>query len=329
MMPFLVLLIVSISWESAAAAVKPGAVCAKKGQVVILSGKKYLCQVSGKKLVWSKGTLVATPTPVLPPSASILTKPPADMTGINDQAGVFSTGLDPAFVTLGPKLGNRPELPAYAGQTGLVAEVADGSPVLAPMNMRMIGFNSRSSDYRIATNGVRQEPFDDLEICFESSIAEWPGLIFCVYHLQNSPLLLGMNRDPSCSNATEWPGPLRAQGRQFYVVDDYLLPETKISASCQGMIGSGVSRGSVIGYAGSVGTHSQLPIRMKVRDKSINPTVEKGDKYLHWVQPDVFFYWKCFGVSATFAPGVLAYPFECDGYQVSTGQRSKEFKYKS
>lgn len=328
-LPLLALLLVSLSWVPAAAAVKTGAPCTKKGQIKILSGKRYLCQLSGKKLIWSKGTLVASPTPnpsITP--ASILTKPPIDMTDINDHADVFSTGLDPAFVTLGPKLGNRPELPSYPTQTGLVAEVVDGAPVLAPMDMRFIGFNNRNSDYRIAANGTRQEPFNDLELCFESTDAYWPGLIFCVYHLQNSPLLKRLNRNPLCSNATQWPGPLRAEGRQFFPDSDYMLRGTQTSASCEPLLGRSLSRGSVVGYAGSTGPHSQAPIRMKVRDKSVNPTVIKGDRYLHWVQPDVFFYWKCFGVGVKFAPGVLAYPFECNGYRVSTEQRSIEFKYK-
>lgn len=329
MLPLLALLLVSLSWEPAAAVVKSGAPCSKKGQVKIVSGKRYVCQVSGRKLIWSKGTLVASPTPspsITP--ASILTKPPTDMTDINDHAKVFSTGLDPAIVTLGPKVGNQANLPSYSGQTGLVAEVADGAPVLAPMNLRFIGFNNRNSDYRIAADGKRQVPFNDLELCFESTDTDWPGLIFCVYHLQNSPLLSGLNRNPLCSNAIEWPGPLRAEGHQFYTDADYILAGTQTSESCQALLGRSMSRGSVIGYAGSTGNHSQAPIRMKVRDRSVNPTVLKGDRYLHWVQPDVFFYWKCFGAGAKFAPGVLAYPFECDGYRVPAEQRSIEFKYK-
>ena len=261
-------------------------------------------------------TSTFTANPSLTPPASALTTPPADLRGINDHADVFSTGLDPAVVTLGPKVGNQPALPSYAGQTGLVVEVVNGTPVLAPMNLLFIGFNNRNSDYRIAVNGTRQVPFNDLELCFESTDADWPGLIFCVYHLQNSPLLRGLNQNPLCSNAIEWPGPLRAEGHQFYTDADYMLAGTQTSASCQSFLGRSVSRGSVIGYAGSVGDHSQAPIRMKVRDPSINPTVLKGDRYLHWVQPDVFFYWKCFGADAEFAPGVLAYPFECSGYRV-------------
>lgn len=310
-------------------------ICATGSKQVIGGTQLVNTACASTKVVVLKPKATVSPTPIstVSPSpsvkpASILTNPPSDMTGINDHADVFSTGLDPVVVTLGPKLSNRPELPSYSGQTGLVAEVPNGSPALAPMNLRFIGFNNRNSDYRIAADGTRQVPFNDLELCFESTSADWPGLIFCVYHLQNSPLLLGLNRNPACSNAVEWPGPLRAEGRQFYTDADYILTGTQTSASCQALLGAVVSRGSVIGYSGSTGSHSQLPIRVKVHDKSANPTAKKGDKYLHWVQPDVFFYWKCFGADVKFEPGVLAYPFECDGYKVPTEQRSIEFKYK-
>ncbi|OIQ82562.1 hypothetical protein GALL_356610 [mine drainage metagenome] len=308
-------------------------ICATGSKRSVGSGESGNTACASTRLVVVKAAVSRTPSttfttsPSLIPPASALTKPPTDLRGINDHAEVFSTGLDPAFVTLGPKLGNRPSLPSYSGQTGLVEEVANGSPVLAPLNLRFIGFNDRNSDYRIAANGIRQVPFDDLELCFESTSTDWPGLIFCVYHLQNSPLLRGLNQSPLCSNATEWPGPLRAEGHQFFTDADYMLAGTTTSASCQALLGRSISRGSVIGYAGSVGSHSQAPIRIKVRDRSINSTVKKGDQHLHWVQPDVFFYWKCFAPGVEFAPGVLAYPFDCDGYRVPSVQRSVEFKY--
>jgi hypothetical protein len=88
-----------------------------------------------------------------------------------------------------------------------------------------------------------------------------------------------------------------------------------------------VKRGDVIAYSGTVGGHSQAPIMKKVPDKAINPTVKSGDKNLHWVQGDVFFYWKCYGKNVQFEQGVLAYPWECDGYTAPTEQQSVDFKY--
>ncbi len=47
------------------------------------------------------------------------------------------------------------------------------------------------------------------------------------------------------------------------------------------------------------------------------------------VQPGAFFYWKCYGPDANFPSGVLAYPFECEGYQLSAEQYDVNFKYTS
>ena len=66
--PALALLLVA-TMAQAATAPKPGAVCAKAGQVKIVKNKKYICVKSGKKLTWNKGAVVPTPkssaTPVV------------------------------------------------------------------------------------------------------------------------------------------------------------------------------------------------------------------------------------------------------------------------
>ena len=48
----------------AQAAVKAGSACSKLGSTSTVSGKKYTCIKSGKKLVWNKGVVVVKPTPV-------------------------------------------------------------------------------------------------------------------------------------------------------------------------------------------------------------------------------------------------------------------------
>jgi len=312
-----------------ASKITPGSPCKVYQSKSIYLNKQYTCIKSGKKLVWSKGVVVKKPTPVPPTkiSVSALSKPPVNMQGINDQHVLFSGGMDPAFVTLGPKTGSRPDLGSYAGKTGVNFEIPLGKPILAPMDAHFIGFNDRNSDFRNGMDGTLQVPFDDLELCFESTSSDWPGLIFCFYHLQNSPLLLGINKTPACSNAKEWPGPLLAQGWQFFTENDYSTPLNSVSESCQALLGREVKRGAVIAYSGTVGDHSQAPIKMKVLDKSLNPTVKSGNKNLHWVQGDVFFYWKCYGMNAQFEKGVLAYPWECDGYTVPVEEQSVDFKY--
>lgn len=345
-----ILLILLLAIESAAttahAKVTPGAACSKVGVTSKSGGLIFTCIKSGKKLVWSKGKKIIKPDPTLTPkpipqpnpirttlifppesSASAITQPPVNMVGINDQHGQFSGGMDPAYVTLGPKVGTHPEFGTYDTKNGVNFEIGYALPILAPIDAKFIGFNNRNSDFRNGMDGTLQAPFDDLALCFESTNSDWPGLIFCFYHLLNSPLLLGINTSPLCSNAKEWPGPLRAEGWQFFTNNDDNKIGDKTSASCQALLGRAVKRGDVLAYSGTVGTHSQAPITMKVPDKSINPTIIKGDRNLHWVQGDVFFYWKCFSKNSSFEKGVLAYPWECGGYKAPVEQRSVSFKY--
>jgi hypothetical protein len=54
----------------ALAAVKPGMACKVLGKTSTSSGIKYTCVKSGKKLVWNKGVVKATPTPTSTPSAT-------------------------------------------------------------------------------------------------------------------------------------------------------------------------------------------------------------------------------------------------------------------
>lgn len=341
------LLVFGTSVNSAVAKVIPGSKCSKVGVTSKANGMIFTCKKSGKKLIWSKGKKIVVPAPTLsskqipqsnpirtttvfPPkdSASAITLPPVNMVGINDQHGQFSGGMDPNYVTLGPKTGTHPEMGSYDGKNGVNFEIAYGLPILAPIDARFIGFNNRNADYRAADAlGPLRQPFDDLALCFESISPQWPGVIFCFYHLVNSPLLLGINNSPLCSNAKEWPGPLRAEGWQFFTNNDGYKIGDAVSASCKALLGRTVKRGDVIAYSGTVGTHSQAPIAMKVPDKSINPTIIKGDPNLHWVQGDVFFYWKCFSKTAVFEKGVLAYPWECGGYQAPREQRLITYKY--
>lgn len=346
---------------AAAAKIVAGRKCAKLEMSSIFGNYKYTCIKSGKNLVWSKGALVVKPTPkptstpttkpttkpspfpspaalslVFPPDASIsaITHVPLSMKGINTQQFLWGGGMDPAFVTLGPKLGVQGDSGAYSTKSGVNYEIGAGIPILAPIDSRFISFNNRNSDYTIKSDaksviqGALNTPFNDLELCFESTSSDWPGLIYCFYHLGNTPMLLGIDIEPLCSNAKEWPGTLRAEGWQFFTESDYAIVGNSVSASCGALLGREVKRGDVIGYSGMTGPFSQAPIRMKVPNKEINPTVKRtGNLNLHWVQGDAFFYWKCYAPDATFEQGVLAYPWECGGYKVPKEQSSMQFKY--
>jgi hypothetical protein len=59
----------------ASAAVKAGATCSKVGTTSSVSGKKFTCVKSGKKLVWNKGVAVAKPVVVASPTASASPEP--------------------------------------------------------------------------------------------------------------------------------------------------------------------------------------------------------------------------------------------------------------
>lgn len=58
------------TFNFADAVVKAGSPCAKVGTTSIVSGKKYTCIKSGKKLIWNKGVGIATPIPSPTPSVT-------------------------------------------------------------------------------------------------------------------------------------------------------------------------------------------------------------------------------------------------------------------
>ncbi len=308
----------------------------------------------------------STPTPVqgVPGTiASAITSPPPSMEGINTHTEMYGTGADPNIITLGPKHGGHPGWKPYPNKTSMEFELDHGAPVLAPIDMVFIGFKNRNAKYRIKPYGqgkVYIAPFNDLLLCFESSDPDWPGMIICTYHLFTSPLLLGHNQSPDCAEVEKWGSTQQMQGHIFYGDSDLMVPEMgeavwkRLEAvkrlvdarSCEALIGHSIKRGEVIGFAGSVGDrplekraegeyitvgtpHSMAPFRFKVFHPSENLTVKKGNRYLHWVQPGSFFYWKCYSPGTNFPRGVLAYPFECGGYQLPVEQHDVGFKYSS
>lgn len=260
-------------------------------------------------------------------SASAISSPPPSMEGINTHSQVFGTGADPNIITLGPKDGGCSGCPPYPDKNSMEFELDHGTPVLAPVDMVLIGFDNRNAEYRIRSDGEIQSPYDDLELCFESASPDWPGLIICAYHLSSSPLLLGHNQDQACDEVEEWVGTVQAQGHLFSTFDDYVLRGKGDVGSCEALVGRLVKRGEVIGYAGSVGNHSMVSFRFKVPHTTKNPTVRSGNRYLHWVQPSSFFYWKCYSPDANFPDGVLAYPFACEDYDLPSEQYDVNFKY--
>mgnify|MGYP001416885497 FL=1 len=254
-------------------------------------------------------------------TASAVTGPPADMAGINsmydllrtqDSSISFGTQANPAMVTLGPTDGGEPSWPAYEGKHSLNIKMPKETPILAPLDLRFVGFKNRSAEYRQDTpEDSYQAPFDDLELCFESVSDDWPGLVMCVYHLYTTPLLQAHLDNDACGIQERWDGGGAESGRIYY---EYNSTEgsRRDPESCQPLLGSIIERGGVIGYSGQVGNNPHSGFKFKVRSLDQNPLTTAGDPYLHWVQPSVFFYWQCFEPDVVFQPGVLAYPFDCE-----------------
>jgi hypothetical protein len=271
--------------------------------------------------------LPSKPIPVPNTSASAITLPPPSMVGINMHTEVYNGDADPNIITLGPKLGSNPYSKPYATKCGMEFELAHETPLLAPIDMVLVGFSNRNAKYRIV-DGQQIAPFNDLQLWFESASPDWPDMMITTYHLYSSPLLLGHYQNLDCGEIEEWGSRDQAQGHLFFAFDDYVTKQGKASA-CKALIGFTVKRGELIGYAGSVGEHTFASFCFKVSNTSKNPTVKEGNPFLHWVQPGSFFYWKCYNPGADFPSGVLAYPFECDGYQLPAEQHDVNFKYTS
>ena len=185
------------------------------------------------------------------------------------------------------------------------------TPIIAPLDMEFVGFKNRSATYRQDTpESIRMEPFDDLELCFESVSTDWPGMIVCVYHLKTTPLLQSHLIHEDCGVQDKWDGGGAERGRIYYLENStdgsHHNPE-----SCDPLLGETLNRRDVLGYSGQVGDNAHSGFRFKVRSNEKNPLTSDGDTYLHWVQPTAFFYWQCFDPVVEFQPGVLAYPFVC------------------
>ena len=272
-------------------------------------------------------TPVPTPIRSVPAtSASAITSPPSSMEGINTHTELYGTGADPDIITLGPKVGGHPSWPTYENKPGMSFEAYNhGSPVLAPFDMVLVGFRDTSNN-QIVPGGTFAHT-DDVKLFFESASPDWPGVYMTVYHLLTSPLLTGHTQSSS-NNLVAPP----AQGYQLFWDGNYMLSPTGNASSYGALIGYKVNRGELIGFAGTVPTpdgvgHSFADFYFHVPDTSVNPNITKGDVHLHLVQPGSFFYWKSYSPHANFPSGVLAYPFESDGYQLPAEQHDVNFKY--
>ena len=225
----------------------------------------------------------------------------------------FGTQAEKKMVTLGPKDGGRPRYPPYKGKNSLNIKMPLTTEVLAPLDVEFIGYKNRSA---VKRNSFR--PFDDLELCFKSINNEDNELIMCIYHLRSSPLLPEMFKNAQCDIRPDWnigDKDVAKAGLIYYETNTSNYTYSQASDTCGAKLGTIYKRGEVIGYSGAVGKNAHVGFRFKVLGKELNPLTREGlyeNMYLHWVQPSVFFKWKCLKPNTSFDSGVLAYPFDCD-----------------
>lgn len=301
--------------------------------VTIFAGFVITKMVAKKQNPTSTPDSVFSPTsiPTIPTtSASAITSPPPSMQGINTHTELYGgTGADQNLITLGPKIDNYSRSTPYSGKLGFEFELASKTPLLAPLDMTLIGFQNNSTAYGIGADGQKYTPMNGLMLSFESDSPDWPGVVIVLYHLYTSPLIPGHYQNPECGDVEIGTKNVQAEEHLYFSYNDNVTIATGNAEACQALIGYKVKRGELIGYAGNVGEHSFASFCFKVPDKSINPTVKNGNRNLHWVQPASFFYWKSYSPNVDFPSGVLAYPFEIDGYQLPAEQRNVNFKYTS
>jgi hypothetical protein len=145
--------------------------------IIVLAGGGYILWQKNIKAEQIKNSRPVFAVPDT--SASAITSPPPSMVGINTHMEVYGTDADPNIITLGPKLGSHPNYKTYPGKRGMEFELKHGTPLLAPIDMVLIGFSDASANYRIQ-EGQKNTPFNDLMLWFESASPDWPGMIIFV-----------------------------------------------------------------------------------------------------------------------------------------------------
>ena len=229
--------------------------------------------------------------------ASAITHPPADMSNVNGMHDIlrseeayirFGTQADPSTVTLGPTAGGILDYPPYEGKNSLNFKMPLMTPIISPINMEFVGFKNRSASFRQDNpDSPRQEPFDDLELCFESVSADWPGMIMCVYHLHTSPLLRSHLSNDDCGIQEKWTGTGAEKGRIYYLENSSDRSQNN-PESCDPLLGTTLKRGDLLGYSGQVGNNPHSGFRFKVKsDKKTHlPTrvtrIYIGCSHLHF-----------------------------------------------
>ena len=137
----------------AVAAIKAGATCAKLKSTTTVSGYKYTCIKSGKKLVWSKGVkIVVTPKPTPTPSATATPTPTpsATATPTPTPTPTPSATAKPASINSFAELPTRSSDIQYlawmAVQKAITSSPVQDSPIEIKVDANTTKFSTKTSE---------------------------------------------------------------------------------------------------------------------------------------------------------------------------------------
>lgn len=97
---------------------KEGAICSKQGATKILKNKKYTCIKNGKKLLWSKGVVIARAQPATSATPTMTLSPSPTPTSIPTSTPTPSPKIYP-YLTFETLVENSELVPLIAWQAGL------------------------------------------------------------------------------------------------------------------------------------------------------------------------------------------------------------------
>src|SRR3989344_9285546 len=109
----------------------------------MLRKTKFSKPTSTQDSVYSPASIPTIPST----SASAITSPPPSMDGINTHTELYSgTGADQNLITLGPRVDSYSRSTPYPGKRGFEFELESKTPLLAPMDMTLTGFQNNSTE---------------------------------------------------------------------------------------------------------------------------------------------------------------------------------------
>jgi hypothetical protein len=154
-------LLVGVAPQIAAAAVKAGATCTKLKSTTTVSGYKYTCIKSGKKLVWSKSVKIvvtpkptatptpsatATPTPTPSATATPTSTPSATATPTQTPSATAAPASIISFAELPTRSSDIQYLAWMAIQKAITSSPVQDSPIEIKVDANITKFSNKTSE---------------------------------------------------------------------------------------------------------------------------------------------------------------------------------------